>query len=233
MIETIKYIVYRTPLLQRVMWPKYPYKINPGQLNALINLIDATRSQNAAIMEIGVAQGDTSTFLLEHLKTTGDSRPVFLLDTFDGFTQDSIDVEVSDRLKDGRPYKSFRYGDEQLFVQAIRHAGYENFRIFKGDASKFDYAGIGPIGAVLLDIDLYAPTRDCLAAIWPHLVDGGGIVVDDCQPDTAWDGSLQAVQEFSEENGLDPIRVGHKGYLLKKPLQTKNNPDSGSLAQFA
>ena len=37
------------------MAPSYPYKINPGQLAAMVELIDSTRSSGAAVAEIGVA----------------------------------------------------------------------------------------------------------------------------------------------------------------------------------
>lgn len=215
--ELFKYVVYRLPIANRLMSPDYPYKINPAQLSALVELVDHTKESEAAVVEIGVAQGDTSVFLLEHLRTTGDGRALLLFDTFSGFTADSIDVEVSKRSKDRGEYDKFRYGDESLFRSRLRKAGYENFRTYQGDAAKFDWASIGPIGAVLLDIDLYAPTKDILEAIWPHLVSGGGIVVDDCIADTPWDGSLQAYQEFISAHELPFTRVGHKGALVRKP----------------
>jgi hypothetical protein len=215
--EALKYAVYRLPIVNRVMSPAYPYKVNPGQLAALIELIDGTRSAGAAVAEIGVAQGDTSVFLLEHLRTTADERPLLLFDTFSGFTPDSIAVEVGERGKKAREYDKFRYGDEARFRQRLRKAGYSRFETFKGDAARFDWATVGPIGAVLLDIDLYAPTKAILDAIWPHLVSGGGIVVDDCVAGSPWDGSLQAYQEFIDAHGLPFERVGHKGAVVRKP----------------
>lgn len=89
---------------------------------------------------------------------------------------------------------------------------------FKGDASKFDWSKVAPIGAVLLDIDLYAPTRAILENIYPHLCNGGGIVVDDCLQDSPWDGALQAYEEFIVAEGLPFERVGEKGAIIRKPL---------------
>jgi len=217
--EKAKFVVYRTPVLDRVMSPKYPYKINPGQLAALVDLIEATRDQRGAVAEIGVAQGDTSVFLLEHLKTTGDERELLLFDTFNGFTDESIHVEVEERGKDQdrAAYESFRYGDEAIFQRRLSKAGYSRFRTFAGDAAKFDWSSIGPIGAVLLDIDLYQPTIAILRKVWPHLCPGGGIVLDDCQANTPWDGSLQAYNEFIAEHDLPFVRVGQKGALVRKP----------------
>ncbi len=214
--ESLKYLAYRLPLFTRLMSPKYPFKINPGQLAALVNLIESSRSFGGAVCEIGVAQGDTSVFLLEHLKTVEDTRPLHLFDTFSGFTEESVAVEVNERGKAMGEYDKFQYGDEGIFTRKLQSQGYANFKTVKGDASKFDWASIAPIGAVLLDIDLYAPTRDILAAIWPHLEPGGGIVLDDCRADTPWDGSLQAYEEFIAEHGLPFERVGWKGAVVRK-----------------
>lgn len=214
--EIAKSIIYRTPFVSRLMAPSYPYKINPGQLAAMVDLIDSTRASGAAVAEIGVAQGDTSVFLLEHLKSVGDTRELLLFDTFSGFTDESISFEVSRRQKNAQDYDKFRYGDEGRFNRNLTTAGYSKFRTIKGDAARFDWGSLGPIGAVLLDIDLYQPTIAILDAIYPHIAPGGGIVVDDCLADSPWDGSLQAYQEFIAKHDLPFTRAGHKGGLIRK-----------------
>ena len=215
--EFIKYVTYRTPVLRRAMAPRYRYKVTPGQIAALIGLIDASREAGGAVVEIGVAQGDTSALILEHLKTTGDQRTVHLFDTFEGFTDESIDFEVTARGKRRSSLNAFRYGDEAIFSRNLRSAGYDAFETHKGDAAKFDWSALGPVGAVLLDIDLYKPTIEILTAIWPHITPGGGVVVDDCLAGTPWDGSLQAYNEFTAAHGLPFKLVGQKGGLLVKP----------------
>lgn len=216
--ELAKYLVYRTPVLNRMMSPSYPYKINPGQLCAMVELIEGSRAAGGAVAEIGVAQGETSVFLLEHLRTRGDPRPLLLFDTFSGFTQESVRVELQDRGKtaDRESYDSFRYGDEAILCKRLQRAGFGNFKTHAGDAARFDWSSIGPIGAVLLDIDLYQPTRVCLERIWDHLVPGGGVVLDDCLENTPWDGSLQAYREFIAHHDLPFVRVGEKGALIRK-----------------
>lgn len=214
--ESVKYVVYRTPVVGKAMSPAYPYKINPGQLAAMVDLIENSRAAGGAVIEIGVAQGDTSVFLLEHLTTVGDDRDLLLFDTFSGFTESSIEVEVERRGKKRADYDKFRYGDEDIFRKRLTTAGYARFQTFKGDASTFDWASIGPIGAVLLDIDLYEPTRAILEQIYPHLCAGGGIVVDDCVENSPWDGSLQAYSEFIAAHDLPFERVGFKGAVVRK-----------------
>lgn len=212
--ERMKWTAYRTPVVSRLMAPRYPYKLDPGQLAAMCGLIDATAGTGATVAEIGVAKGDTSMFLLEHLRTVGDERELLLLDTFAGFTEESIAVEVEERGKPKAYYDKFRYGDEERFAANLRRAGYERFRTVAGDASKFDWPSVAPLGAVILDVDLYAPTIDMLRAIWPLLHEHGGVVVDDCLDHGAWDGAHQAYVEFIAEQGLPFRRVGRKGALV-------------------
>ncbi|BBX68080.1 TylF/MycF/NovP-related O-methyltransferase [Mycolicibacterium psychrotolerans] len=217
LLEAAKFTVYRTPVLNRLMSPQYPYKLDPGELCAMVGFIDATRGTGAAVVEIGVAQGDTSVFLLEHLKTTGDDRTVHLFDTFAGFTETSLDHEVQARGKKRTELDKFRYGDEARFNANLRRLGYSRFQVHSGDAAEFDWPSLGPLGAVILDIDLYQPTIEILEVIFPRLVPGGGIVLDDCLPDTPWDGSLQAYEEFIQDHALPFERAGHKGAVVRAP----------------
>jgi O-methyltransferase len=212
--ELAKSAIYRTPLFTRWVAPRYRYYVTPGELAAMVGFMDATRASNGAVVEIGVARGFTSTFILEHLRTTGDTRELLLFDTFSGFTKGSVDVEVQ-RGKSASDFDLFRYGDEAQFARNLRALGYDNFRTFQGDASRFDWSSLGPIGAVLLDIDVYGPTLSVLNDIYPHLCPGGGIIVDDCYADTPYDGALQAYKEFVAEKGLPFEVIGEKGGLVR------------------
>ncbi len=213
----IKRIVYRLPVLRNVMLPEYRYWVDPGELSAMVGLIDATRGTGGAIVEIGVARGDTSVFLLEHLRTTGDPRTLVFVDTFNGFTPESIDYEVTNRRKRAAEISDYSYGSARVFNHSLARLGYTNYRIIEGDCSEVDWKEIGPIGAVFLDVDLYLPTAATLEALWPLIVPGGGVVLDDCVEPAWFDGALQACREFIDRHGLPFVRAGGKGALLRKP----------------
>ena len=138
-----------------------------------------------------------------------------LFDTFAGFTEESVNHEVEIRGKQRAEYDKFRYGDEARFQKSLLMRGYRRFRTVAGDASTFDWSSIAPIGAVLLDIDLYQPTIDILEGIYPHVIPGGGIVLDDCLADTPWDGSLQAYEEFIAARKFPFQRLGNKGAVIR------------------
>ena len=213
----IKHIVYRLPVLRNAMFPAYRYWVDPGELSAMVGLIDATRGTGGAIVEIGVARGETSVFLLEHLRSTGDPRSLVLVDTFSGFTPESIDYEVANRRKRASEISDYSYGSARVFDHSLARLGYTSYRIIEGDCSKVDWNEIGPIGAVFLDVDLYMPTAATLEALWPLIVPGGGVVVDDCVEPAWFDGAFQACREFIDRHGLPFVRVGGKGALLMKP----------------
>lgn len=223
----VKGVVYRTPGLRNIMLPEYRYWVDPGQLAAMIELIDATRRPGGgAIVEIGVARGYTSVFLLEHLRTTGDDRILVLVDTFDGFTRESVDYEVERRGKRTAELADFSYCDPRILDRSLARLGYANYRIVQEDCSKVDWQELGPVDAVFLDVDLYLPTAATLEALWPQLAPGGGIVLDDCVEKRWCDGAHQAYLEFIDRHDLPYIRVGGKGAALRKP-----HPDGNVLRQ--
>ena len=213
--EVAKYWGYRLPLIRQSMRPRYDYKVCPGQLAAMMQFIDATAGTDAAIVEVGVARGQTSMFLLEHLRTTGDDRPLYLVDTFSGFTAASIATETEQRGKKAADFERFRYGSRKLLHSDLKSAGYDNFVTVQADATTYDWRTLGSIGAMLLDVDVYRPTAATIAAAVPLLAPEGGIVVDDCVPDTVDDGAFQAYTEHLAASGRPFIRAGAKGAIIR------------------
>jgi O-methyltransferase len=212
--EAAKYLVYRTPV-RRLFDPRYPYYVNPAELAFLCDAISATKLTGGAILEIGVAKGETSIFLMEHLRTTQDGRPLYLIDTFCGFTAESIDYERRHRAKSSSDLAIFRWGSPTIFADTLRKQGYSNFKIFQSDATQLHYQQFAPIAVVFIDIDLYKPTRAALEEIWPHLARPSFILVDDCAANTPYDGALSAYEEFIRERGLAPHFVGEKGGIVR------------------
>ncbi len=204
---SLRYVVY--PL-------RYYYGIEPAQLAFLINGIESTKAQGGAIVEIGILRGHTSVFLLEHLRASQSPRPVVLIDTFEGFVESSIAHEVAHRGKKRSDIDQFKYNSADIFERNLRPLGYDGFKIITGDCQAVDYAAIGPIAVCLLDVDLYLPMKHTLDKLWPHIIPGGMILVDDVKANTEWDGSLQAYTEFIESHDMPFVQVGSKGGALVK-----------------
>ena len=113
----------------------------------MVELIDATRGRGA-VVEIGVGRGDTSVFILQHLRTTADPRKVVFVDTFSGFTREDLDYEVAKRDKRANEISDYSYGSARIFNHGLARLGYTNYRIIESDCTKVDWEELGPIGAV-------------------------------------------------------------------------------------
>ena len=212
----VKQLMYRLP--PRLGGTKYRFGIGPAELACLIRLIDENRDsgKGGTVCEIGVDCGRTSIFLLEHMRRTANPATTALVDTFSGFTQRSMTYEVLHRGKKKSDINRFKSGSPMLFERHLRRLGYDNFKVIVGDCEDVDWRSIAPIAVVLLDVDLYLPTKHTLERIWPYMIPGGACLVDDCKEGGPFDGALQAYSEFIKERDLPFIRVGSNGGLLRK-----------------
>jgi hypothetical protein len=72
------------------------------------------------------------------------------------------------------------------------------------------------IALLRLDTDWYASTKHELQHLYPRLVPGGVLIVDDYG---YWQGARQAVDEYLSENGLALLlnRIDHTARIAVKP----------------
>jgi len=219
--ELAKRIAYRSRWLNFLTRPRFPlFGMQPAQLAWLVNKMDDTRRANkkpGAIVEVGVGLGMTTVFLLEHMKLSQDNRPYYCIDTFGGFLAKDMDFEEKQRGKrrlemEGR----FAYNKKEVFEGNLRKAGYSNQVVVCADASTLDFSALAPIDVMLLDVDLFLPTKAVLERIMIYLNTRAYIMVDDCQPNSLWDGSDQAYNEFMQAQARPRLMVGTKGGVFEK-----------------
>ncbi len=219
--ELAKRVAYRSKWLNFLTRPRFPlFGMQPAQLAWLVSKMDATRKENkkpGAIVEVGVGIGMTTIFLLEHMKLSQDARPYYCIDTFGGFLDKDLAFEEHDRGKrrldmEGR----FAYNKKEVFENNLKKAGYSNQVVICADAATMDFSKIAPIDVLLLDVDLYLPTKAVLSHILNFLNDRAYIMVDDCQPNSLWDGSDQAYTEFIQSQAGTRVIVGTKGGVFEK-----------------
>ena len=211
-----KNLAVHIPVLSGLVLPRHRFALDPIELASLVGLIEATKGSGGAVVEIGVEWGHTSVFLLEHLRSTENPAKVVLIDTFDGFTEDSITYEVTHRSKTRSEIDRFKHGSRRILEGRLRRLGYDGFEVLSEDCQQVNWDAIGPIAVALIDVDLYLPTKHTLENIWPYLLPGGGCLVDDCREGVPWDGALQACSEFVEAHKIPILHVGRKGWLLQK-----------------
>ncbi len=179
----------------------------------LVSIADSCRSIEDAklpglFLEAGCALGGSS-ILIASLK--GNDRPLFIYDVFGMIPppteEDSKDVH--DRYRTIVQGKSKGIGDEKYY-------GYEEnlFEIVQSNLKRFSIDCDGqsvslikglvqdtlkmyePVAFAHVDVDWYEPVMTCLERIFPNLVPGGIIILDDYH---AWGGCRKATDEYLRE----------------------------------
>ena len=221
-IQQAKKIAFRLPIVGNLMLPRYPFMLEPEQLIWLCEAINRTRDARApgypgtgCIVEVGVARGQTSTFLLTHMRHRGDTRQYYCIDTFCGFTSSDIEYEVSQRGKAEHVlFDGFAVNNRALFDANLKRQGFSNVVTIQADASAFDWSNLPPIDVMLIDVDLYKPTMAVLTNSQPYWAPFARIMVDDVKSGTVYDGANQAYSEFCGDRNLPLRTVGNKAGVI-------------------
>lgn len=180
---------------------------------------------NGAIVECGVWKGGSTMAALLALARLNDfSRDVWLYDTFEGMaapTQHDGDEHTqlftSYARTDGG--SDWCRAEQSEVVANIQSCGYpmEKIRFVKGKVED-TIPGHLPdkISVLRLDTDWYASTKHELEHLYPRLVSGGILIIDDYG---AFAGAKQAVDEYFAAHKIDTYlhRIDSTGRLLVKP----------------
>ncbi len=213
----LKQIVFQIPFVGDLFDYRYEYMFSPAQLAFLCEQITNVADIPGPILEVGCATGRTTVFLNRHIGTLGLSVNYYAIDTFSGFTKDDLDSEHAL----GRDYwyaPVFRGNSKSRFDRTMRRNRITRITSFQADASTFDYAKLSRrYRMVLIDVDLYRPVLSTLNAVYKHVSPGGVIVVDDCVPSGLWEGSYQALMEFTKKRGIEPVIMHDKLGVIVKP----------------
>jgi hypothetical protein len=123
------------------------------------------------ILECGVFRGGTALLEASTIRESGVERPLHLVDSFAGMPDTTAGV---DRFREG----DFAATSADEVRQALSE--YPFARVHQGFIPEIlDQAGIGSLAWANIDVDLYAAVRDCLEFIYPRLLPGGTMILDD------------------------------------------------------
>ncbi|HEX9983151.1 MAG TPA: TylF/MycF/NovP-related O-methyltransferase [Thermoanaerobaculia bacterium] len=181
-------------------------------------------------VECGVWRGGSVMLMALTLLRHGDtSRDVWLYDTFGGMTAPSADdvQTMSGRAASDILREHPRTPDDPFWGIAprtgvernLRRTGYpfERFRFVEGDvATTLPETAPASIALLRLDTDWYASTRQELEQLYPRLVRGGVLIIDDYG---YWRGARKATDEFFSTLRPRPLlhRIDYTGRICVKP----------------
>jgi hypothetical protein len=207
-----------------------PYTMtSPERLFALIQAVRylECRQIQGAIVECGVWRGGSMVAAAKTLLATGGNRELFLFDTYEGMAEpgaDDVSVIGQDARKtqdqmrqaDGTS-KWARASLEDVRVN-MQSTGYNPSLVqyVKGRVEETIPAHAPACIAMLrLDTDWYESTRHELVHLYPRLVPGGVLIIDDYGH---WLGARKAVNEYFESQALRPLlnRIDKTGRIAVK-----------------
>ena len=190
----------------------------------------ARRGLPGAFAECGVWRGGSVLAMVLTLQELGlDDRDIHLYDTFEGMTEPTeLDTSPVDapaletwkqaRERDERPWQEM-FGnhvyDERNVRELLTGTGYpaERIHVVKGPVEDTIPSAAPPQLALLrLDTDWYESTRHELEHLYPRLVDGGVLIIDDYGH---WQGARKAVDEYIAGNQVKILlnRVDYTGRI--------------------
>lgn len=165
------------------------------------------RNIEGDIAELGVYQGMMSACF----NALFPNRKLYLFDTFEGFAETDIDVELSHQYTRKEFAFNGRFSDTSTNLVLDKMKYPEQCIICKGffpdTIPNYDVQ----YALVSLDCDLYQPTLEGLRYFYPRLAEGGYIIIHDYNNNERWTGIAKAIEQFESE-------IGH---LCKVPISDR------------
>ncbi len=123
------------------------------------------------LLECGVFRGGTALLEATTVREAGAERPLHLVDSFAGMPETTTGV---DRFKEG----DFATTSAEDVRRAL--APFPFAKVHEGYIPEIlEEAGIGRLAWAYIDVNIYEAVRDSLEFIYPRLLPGGSIVLDD------------------------------------------------------
>lgn len=160
-----------------------------------LELCSQYRDLVGAYVESGVWRGGMSAGIAEVLSK---EKEVHLFDSFEGLPNArEIDGEAAlkwQNNKDDPMYYENCKAERKFAEEAMQMAGRSNAKIYQGwfDNTLALY-NKEPIAILRLDADWYDSTMVCLEQLFPYVVNGGIVIIDDYH---TWDGCAKAVHDY-------------------------------------
>ncbi len=202
---------------------------SPERIKAVIDAIDYIHKNGiqGSIVECGVWKGGSVMAAMLTLIEHGDvDRMIYLFDTFEGMnspTENDRDINgalAQDRLKREDKKSSWVWALSTLQETKLNvlSTGYKSEKInfIKGEVEKTLIENTpDDISLLRLDTDWYESTKIELEYLYPKVVKGGIIIIDDYGH---WEGAKKAVDEFIaiQASSVYLHRIDYTGRLFIK-----------------
>ena len=193
--EFLKRLAFRSGVIKT----RYDFLLEPNELLELMLALRRGENLEGDVIEVGVARGRTTVFLNRFLDSLNSVKTYHVVDTFSGFVAEDVAHEQLNRGKQAYSYAGFSYNSPRVWERNIvQDNGLKRVKIIPRDIKQVHFDPKQMFSTALLDVDLYLPTKVGLEIIYPRLVPGGTIIVDDACEGGAYEGAFAAFKEFAE-----------------------------------
>ena len=189
-------------LAPTLVYRKPTSMLQPQRLYAYLDAVWRRRDLEGAIVEVGCYVGGTAALASNMLRNTGFEKRYVCVDTFSGFVGQQFDVDAR-RGTSAEQRSEFAANSLSVVRRLMRHYGAERVELVQADVTTMAASSLPDrIAVSLIDVDLEVPTYEALRRIYPRLVPGGVILVDDCDPEGDWVGPRAGYERFVADHGL-------------------------------
>jgi O-methyltransferase len=219
------------PELRQIIERVQPYSMSgPDRMAAMYEAARyvAQTRMPGAVVECGVWKGGSMMLGALGLLSAGErDRPLYLFDTFEGMTaptdadRSPLFTPTAAELLSGsdKTARIWAVGPLDEVRANMASTGYppENVKFIKGPVEEtIPVHAPEQIALLRLDTDWYESTRHELVHLYPRLVPGGILIIDDYGH---WAGARKAVDEYIAEHNLRLFlnRIDYTGRLAVKP----------------
>lgn len=217
---------------QQIIQQTKPYTLTtPERIASLVNAVNYVVDNNidGDIVECGVWKGGSSMAAIAALKHKNDfSRAIYLYDTYEGMSAPTKEDKVftgksaeemlgNSNIDDATSVWCYSSITEVKANVATLNYPTQKLHFIKGKVEDTIPQNIPAKIAVLrLDTDWYQSTKHELEHLYPLLVSGGVLIIDDYGH---WEGARKAVDEYIETHNLQILlnRIDYTGRIAIKP----------------
>ncbi|WPU93553.1 TylF/MycF/NovP-related O-methyltransferase [Mucilaginibacter sabulilitoris] len=205
-----------------------PYTMTtPERIASLVNAVNYLVKNNIEgdFVECGVWRGGSTMAAIDTLVKTGDkNREIYLYDTYEGMSEPTEHDKVfTGTAADELMNTSDKNDPTSVWCYSALEEVQKNVGTLNYPAGKVHYVKgkvedsipqtlPGKIALLRLDTDWYESTAHELKHLYPLLVPGGVIIIDDYGH---WEGARKAVDEYIAENKLPLLlnRIDYTGRI--------------------
>ena len=171
------------------------------RIHSLQNVLHKINNLGGDIVECGTWRGGLAALMLQHVLDNKLNKLLFIYDTFEGMPEPG-DKDHPDALRRYSELKDGEYSDWcRAGIDVVRDTltqvtnNYNDYcHLIEGKVEDtLEVFGPTSIALCRLDTDWYSSTKVEMEVLYPRVVKGGYIIVDDYSD---WPGCKQAVDEY-------------------------------------